>query len=76
MKKYLIKVISEPTAQHPTRYLDVISKDKDNLIIQMDQYSRNRHLINWSIEKETDTSEDTPVISKIKYKYDSTDPVK
>tara|TARA_R110002167_G_scaffold18532_1_gene69320 strand:- start:1076 stop:1306 length:231 start_codon:yes stop_codon:yes gene_type:complete len=76
MKKYLIKVISEPTAQHPTRYLDVISKDKDNLIIQMDQYSRNRHLIHWSIEKETDTSEDTPVISKIKYKYDSTDPVK
>ena len=76
MKKYLIKVISEPVAQHPTRYLDVISKDKDNLIIQMDQYSRNRHLINWSIEKETDTSEDTPVISKIKYKYDSTDPVK
>ena len=76
MKKYLIKVISEPIAQHPTRYLDVISKDKDNLIIQMDQYSRNRHLINWSIEKETDTSEDTPVISKIKYKYDSTDPVK
>ena len=76
MKKYLIKVISEPIAQHPTRYLDVISKDKDNLIIQMDQYSRNRHLINWSIEKETDTSEDTPVISKIKYKYDSTDPIK
>jgi hypothetical protein len=76
MKKYLIKVISEPVAQHPTRYLDVISKDKDNLIIQMDQYSRNRHLIHWYIEKETDTSEDTPVISKIKYKYDSTDPVK
>ncbi len=73
MRKYLIKVVSKPIAQHPTRYLNVISKGEDNLTIQMDQYKRNRHFMDWFIEEESDTSEDTPSISKITYKYDSSD---
>ena len=73
MKKYLIRVQSEPASQHPLRYLEAVTDRPVEEVIE--KYGVKKHSFSWELESTEEVDQQEPYFQLIKYKYGEGDPI-